>query len=123
MSRRQRLADAALATLALATLALAGCASPHPRLGRPTPPPCPFATCGSDASSLARLTAGQLGVRPDQVQVAELQPQFAGAVLVWRAHALGRTYDCREGRDPRSGAVHYVDCRPSSDKAGLNAFP
>ncbi len=113
------LAPAALAPAALAAAlaaALGGCATNRTSASR-RPLPCPFETCGGDAASLARLTAEQLGEPAQAVQVAAVQPQFAGAVLVWRAHASGKVYDCREGRDPRTGAVHYVDC-PTVQRQG-----
>ncbi|MHB8285098.1 MAG: hypothetical protein ACYDD1_10520 [Caulobacteraceae bacterium] len=88
-----------------------------------TPPPCAFATCGTDRPSLAKATASAVGVELEKVAIIEAEPQFNGAVLVWRATVSGKTYACKQGRDPATGAVHYVTCLPSRDTGPLKAFP
>jgi len=78
--------------------------------------------------SLAKVTAADLQTALNTVVIGEIQPQFNGAVLVWRATAGGRAYLCREGRDAGQAAgVHYVDCRRiqegAPEPASLKAFP
>jgi len=114
------------ATLALG---LTGCAGPAARLTSPAPgAACDYAACGTDAPSLAKVTAANLQTRTDNVVIGAIQPQFNGAVLVWQARVKDRAYLCREGRDPGVGAsVHYVDCRRVRDggpqPTALKAFP
>jgi hypothetical protein len=84
---------------------------------------CAFATCATDMPSLARITASAVGTGLEQVAVVEAEPQFNGAVLIWRATVAGKTYVCKEGRDPATGVVHYVTCQPSRDTGPLKAFP
>ncbi len=106
-------------------LGLAGCAGPAARLATPAVKPCAYAACGMDALSLAKVTAADLQAPLDAVIIGDIQPQFNGAVLVWRATARGHAYLCREGRD--ADEVHYVDCRrarPAAPQAAsLKAFP
>jgi hypothetical protein len=87
------------------------------------PPPCAFATCGTDKPSLAKATASAVGVALEKVAIVEAEPQFNGAVLIWRATVGAKTYVCKQGRDPATGAVHYVTCLPSRDTGPLKAFP
>jgi hypothetical protein len=74
------------------------------------------------------VTAADLQTPQDSVLIGEIEPQFNGAVLVWRATARGHAYLCREGRDTgEGGAVHYVDCRRTRESGpkptSLKAFP
>jgi hypothetical protein len=109
---------------ALVVFGLSGCASRAPApLAFHAPPPCAFATCKTDTSSLAKVTAVAVGADLHQVAVIEAQPQFNGAVMIWRATVAGKPYVCRQGRDPATGSVHYVTCQPSHDKGPLKAFP
>ena len=115
--------------MVLATaLVLAGCAAPSARMTATAPRAgCSYAACGTDALSLAKVTAANLQTAPDTVVIGTVQPQFNGAVLVWEARVKTRTYLCREGRDPgEAGGVHYVDCRRQTggpQPASLKAFP
>ncbi len=108
----------------LTAYGLGGCAI-HP----PTPsalhasPSCAFATCKTDKPSLAKITAAAVGAELEEVAVVEAEPQFNGAVLIWRATVAGKTYVCKQGRDPATGTVHYVTCQPSNAKGPLKAFP
>ena len=108
---------------ALCAAAMSGCATHAPS---PAPPPvarCDFASCGMDAASLVKITADAIGKPATAVSILQAEQQFSGAVLIWRADVAGRQYDCKEGRGAKDHAVHYVDCRPSSDKGPLKAFP
>ena len=99
---------------------LAGCVGAG---SRPLAARCSFAACGEDPASLVKVTASAVGAAPGSVTILQSERQFSGAVLVWRAAAAGRRYDCREGRDARAPTrVHYVDCRVSTD-GPLKAFP
>jgi hypothetical protein len=104
--------------------ALTGCASHAPAsLAVHAPTPCAFATCKTDTPSLAKVTADAVGAQLRQVAVIEAEPQFNGAVVIWRATVAGKPYVCRQGRDPATGSVHYVTCQPSHAKGPLKAFP
>jgi hypothetical protein len=120
--------DARTAVVLAMALGLAACAAPIARMATPVPQPaCSYAACGTDAQSLAKVTAASLQTTPETIVIGMVQPQFNGAVLVWRARVKDRSYLCREGRDPgEAGAVHYVDCRRQSggpQPASLKAFP
>jgi hypothetical protein len=120
---------AAMGAAATLALGLGGCMTPRARLGSPVSKRgCVYAACGSDAESLAKVTAANLQTALETVAIDAIQPQFSGAVLVWRATVKGRAYLCREGRDPGDvGGVHYVDSRrtqaTSPEPASLKAFP
>jgi hypothetical protein len=125
MRRAAQLQRAVIAWAAVGAVAygLAGCATRGPAPQAQRAPACAFATCGTDKPSLAKATAANVGVEPEKVVVIDAEPQFNGAVLVWRATVSGKTYACKQGRDPATGAVHYVTCLPSRDTGPLKAFP
>lgn len=113
-----------LAALLICAAALSGCITKTPVAVNAKPPAtCAFATCGMDAASLAKVTADAVGTTPDKIGITQVEPQFAGAVLVWRAAVAGKPYACKEGRDPKDHVVHYVDCQPSTETGPLKAFP
>ena len=92
----------ALAALGLA--ALQGCATSRQR--------CGLAACGVEADALLKVTAEQLSVPPQSLQIYDVR-HYPGATTAWRARTGAHAYQCREARDSADPSrVHFVYCRP-----------